>query len=192
MTYETGSPDDATVPRARSRGTIATAVVLLLTLAGCAGAVTMNPNTSPDSEPKPATLSLDEAKADYFRTLDDILAQLDTDEIAELRPQDTTSGTLFECGPPDQYYWPGGRSAILSDSADPTAILSRIESAYGALDGWTVTRLTDRDREPIPVRLQQEGGIMVTVSVFADGTELDLNGFSACFTLLDYDPLERY
>lgn len=186
MTYETGSADDLAVPRTRALGIVA--AVLALMLSGCAGVLPVNQGTDPGA----ASRSLDDAKTDFIGTLDEILAQVDDGEIAELRPQETTSGTLFECGPPDQYYWPGGRSAVLSTSADPAAIVSRIETTYTGREGWSVSRLSDRDRDPIPLRLQHDDGTMITVSIFADGTELDLNGFSSCFTLPDYDPLERY
>lgn len=186
MTCEIGSPHDVQ-NRRRTQWSLSLLATLVL-LSGCVGGgAVIEASGSGGGE-----RSLEVAKTEFFVVLDEIIAIVEDGEIAELRPQETTSGALFECGPADQYYWPGGRSAILADSADPEVIISRIESSFSAQPGWTVERLTERDRDVVPLRLQRDDGVFVTVSVFDQGGELDLNGFSACFTLVDYDPLDRY
>lgn len=173
------------------------AVGLTLAISGCANegpTMTDSPSAAGAADAADAaSRTLEDAKSEYFAVLDEITALVAEDEMAAWFPRRTTSPVLFDCESPNTYYWPSAEGGTLAPTADPAAIVDRVEEAFSGRLEWEVTRLDERDRAVVPLRLVRDDGVFITVSVRgANDDQLDLNGFTACFTLMDRDPNAEY
>lgn len=175
-----------TGPRTRTRSApmapTAIGLAALMLLSGCASSFS-GTGTSPGSsifDGRERTAKA--AWVDYLAALDDIMELVEPSDIAEPLPVGSTRRELRRCGQFSEFSVRNGGGGTLDSSADPMAILDRIESHYSRQADWTVSRYTDDAAHPPRLRLDRTDGVAVYVMITDAGTQLELYGFSACFT----------
>lgn len=140
-----------------------------------------------------ASRTLEEAKTDLQTVQDELVSSVPSDVITTTYPSPATSMVLFDCGYKDTYYWPGGPQLKINPTTDSQSILKNIYDTWLKKPDWTVTWITDNKHDGVyTLDLLRNDGIHVAIANLDNNTTLDFSGFSACFTLRDYDPNKAY
>lgn len=158
---------------------IAAAAVLIATLTAC-------------QQPTEGTsMTLDEAKSEYLAAQADLRSSIPADvALEDLGTVETA--TLLPCDTdPERFIWPGAMTVSIAPDTDTDAVLDGIADEWAAKGGWTPERGATSGGAPT-LDLAHENGLSIGIAALEGNTVLQISGFSACFALDEYDPLEKY
>lgn len=159
-------------------------VLLQLTLVGACVSTT----TERASQ---VTFTLEQAKQEVWQIEDELVTYLPASAIVKRWPRVETSKVLFKCEEPGRYNWPGAMQIGVAKGTDFTAIMHSIHDGWADRSGWQVTWLADGPRA-YHLDLLRDDGLHVAVMNLENDTVFQVNSFSPCFELTEYDPNKSY
>lgn len=137
------------------------------------------------------TLTLDQAKMEVWNTEDELVAAVPSEAVIKRSGRLEVSRVLFECGEPGRYYWPGAVHLEINPQTDSGAVLGAIHDRWASRAEWKVTWL-DQGPERYQLDLMRSDGLHVSIVNLKDNAGLQVNSFSPCFDLAEYDPNKSY
>ncbi|OII15406.1 hypothetical protein BIU97_14655 [Curtobacterium sp. MCBA15_009] len=153
---------------------VATAAAVGLLLAGCAHA---------DPLPADPDERLAVVKATVQRAELRTIHALPSTQVGSVRQLST--GSFLDCS--SGVRWSGNIRATLSEGVDATAAQQRIAETFATRDGYDVSEDPLR-RGDVRVQIIDPDGVQLLVTIWDDGTVIDVISGSACFGLpQDFD-----
>jgi hypothetical protein len=156
--------------RAAIRGAcIATAVLVVVALAGCSSSSSKAP-LDRVSAAKKTTLAVESQIAAYVPASDVISTH-----------QTETSKVIFPClGKPGTSYWPGTTVVNVKPGSDTASVMSAIAAHWTNASGWSVFQSKDSSGNPTLI-IKSTAAASFTVSV-VQGPQLSIVALSSCFS----------
>lgn len=136
-------------------------------------------------------MTLDEAKSDYLAAQAELRASIPAEVVLEDLGTVETAALLPCDADPELFVWPGAMTVSIAPDTDTDAVLDEIAAEWTAKEGWTQERSATSGGAPT-LDLAREDGLSLGVAALEGETVLQISGFSPCFAMVDYDPLEKY